>query len=445
MKTGMSSGGNTQPSGLKSLEDIKSMSESNVWTNKKGETVLVNAARPSNTHAIRENLWQGPEMRSYRESFIRKHGFDWADSNAFPVSNPRFSWKKVANKLGHASVESCLREADSATTFVAQLRAGVQNLVNNSYETVETTFESWTHTVNSERDTELYAPLHGISFMREVGKQELYSESYAAGLDIKLINRKYGEIYAVERELLEDDQTGQFAKQSGLLGEYAKLCWEVIAYAKLAGVFTGGVKASYAGLVIPNTETKPTSETNYPFTAASAPFQGGGYNRPASYTLLDQTSIQNGFIAMMNQRNLLGLIMNVNPRRLIVSPKDRFSSAILLNSSFYPSVPSGTPGAPGGTFSINPIESIAALTVSRFVFNNVGVIDGTSRAWYLIDDSKPCFVMQVRESASVIQENPASGESFNRDIIRFRLTLRGNGDWIDPRFCWQGNDGSVTS
>jgi phage major head subunit gpT-like protein len=445
MRLGMSSGGSAQSSGLKSLEDIKKMSESNVWTNAKGETIVVNGAKKQNIQALRENLWMGPEIRSYRESFMRKHGYDWADSTALPVSNPRFSWKKVANKLGHATVDSCLREADSATTFVAQLRAGIQNLVNNSYETVETTFESWTSTVNSERDTELYAPLHGISFMREVGKQELYSESYAAGLDIKIINRKYGEIYAVERELLEDDQTGQFAKQSGLLGEYAKLCWEVIAYAKLAGVFTGGAKAQYAGLVIPNTETKPDSETNYPFVSQTqGGFQGGGYNRPDAFTILDQTGIQNGFIAMMNQRNLLGLIMNVNPKRLICGPKNRFTAAVLLNSSFYPSSP-GSSGTTGATFAINPIESIASLTVSRFVFSNTGVIDGTSMAWYLMDDSKPCFVLQVRESASVLQENPASGESFNRDIIRFRLTLRGNGDWIDPRYCWQGNDGSVTS
>lgn len=438
--SGGSSGGK-----LLDLEQIKKMSESSSWKNSKGDSILVNSPVPKNAHALRENLWQGKEVKSYRESFRRREGFDWADSKAFPVSNPRFSWVKVANKLGHASVESCLREADSATTFTAQLRAGVQQLVNNSYETVETTFESWTSTVNSDKDTELYAPLHGISFMREVGKQELFSESYAAGLDIKLINRKYGEIYAVERELLEDDTTGQFAKQSGLLGEYAKLCWEVIAYAKLAGVFTGGtIKASYAGLIIPNTETKPTSEAIYPFAPQSTPFQGGGYNRPATYTLLNQTGIQAGFISMMNQRNLLGLIMNVNPKRLIVSPNDRFNAAVLLNSSFYPSQP-GAAGTTGTSFAINPIESIAALTVSRFVFNNLGVIDGTSRAWYLIDDSKPCFVMQVRESASVIQENPTSGESFNRDIIRFRLVLRGNGDWIDPRFCWQGNDGSITS
>lgn len=430
---------------LLNLEEIKKMSESESWTNEKGATVSVNASKPKNTKAIRENLWQGPEVKSYRESFQKKHGFDWADQKKFPVGDDRFSWKKYAQKLGHSSVESALREADSATSFTQVLRAGIQQLVNNSYETVPVTFDSWTSTVNSQRDTELYAPLHGISFMREVGKQELYSESYAAGLDIKLQNRKYGEIYAVERELLEDDQTGQFAKQAGLLGEYAKYCWEVIAYAKLAGKFTGGVKANYAGLIIPNTETQPSNEANYPFTSSAAPFVGGGFNKPTSFTILNQAGIQDAFITMMGQKNLLGLYMNVDPKRLLISPKNRFTAAILLNSSFYPSVPSASAGTPGASFAINPIESIAALTISRFMFKNTGVVDPQSHAWYLIDDSKPCFVMQMRESASVLQEAPNAGESFNKDIIRFRLTMRGNGDWIDPRFCYQGNDGSVTS
>lgn len=194
---------------LLNLDQIKKMSESSSWSNAKGDAVSVN--KPTQPHTIKnakelsKNLWQSEEITSHRESVQRKFGFDYADQKAFPVGDSRWSWNKVAQKLGgHKTVGSALREADSATSFTQVLRAGIQQLVNNAYETVPTTFESWTSTVNSQRDTELYAPLHGISFMREVGKQELFSESYAAGLDIKLINRKYGEIYAVERELLED-------------------------------------------------------------------------------------------------------------------------------------------------------------------------------------------------------------------------------------------------
>jgi hypothetical protein len=315
--------------------------------------------------------------------------------------------------------------------------------VNSSYQTVPTTFESWTKTVNSTKREELYAPLHGLSFLSEVGSQELYPESRAAGLDIKLINRKYGVIYPIEKGLLEDDQTGQFAQQASLLGEYAKLALEAMTYAKLAGVFTGGAVANYSTLSIPNTETKPSTETNYPWSTSLV---GGGANRPSSYTILTQAAVQASFIGLMNQKNLLGLKMSVDPNRLIIGPAFRFDAAVLLNSSFYPSNSvTGTAGTTGNSFAINPIESIAALTVTRFMFKNDATVDGTSKAWYLVDDKKPWFITQIRQAALIEQESPTAGESFNRDIIRFKLSLRANADHIDPRFAWQGNDGSVTS
>lgn len=439
---------------LMSLEEIKKMSESDTWKNAKGEVVHINQARESNRDEWRKNLWGNEEVVAFRENFRRRFGFDFADKEKFPVHKRSFSWKEAAKKCGYPSVTSALREADSSSSFVQVLRAGIQNLVNSAYETVATTFESWVSTVNSQKDTELYAPLHGISFVREVGKQEIFGESHAAGLDIKLKNRKYGTIFAVEWELLEDDQTGQFAKQAGLLGEYAKLAIEVIVYAKLAGKFTGSVVASYAGLSIPATETQPSYESNYPWTAASAPFRGGGFNIPASFGTLTQNNIQAGFIALMSQANLLGIKMNVDPKRILISPFYRFDAAVLLNSSFYPSqggISAGTPATTAGTtgniFAVNPIESIAALSVSRFMFTNktgsVGTAVGNSSAWYLVDDSKPFFVAQIREAASVVQEAPNSGEGFDKDIIRWRLRLRVNADFIDPRFAWQGSDGTV--
>jgi len=420
-----------------SISEIKKMSESDAWTGKDGRTIRVNEANPRAVKAVEKNLWENKEIKYMRERFQKSFGFDFADRKKFPVMEDGFSWNKCAQKLGYPSVEMALKEADSASTFTQVLRAGIQSIVNASYQTVPTTFESWVSTVNSNKDTELYAPLHGIDFLREVGKQELYGESRAAGLDIKLYNRKYGTMFAVEKELLMDDQTGQFAKQAGLLGEYAKLAIEAIVYAKLAGI-----QSQYAQLIIPATETKPANESAYP---GSVSLQGGGAHRPATYGLLTQPNIQNGFIALMNQKNLLGLKMAVDPNRLLIGPQWRFDAAVLLNSSFYPSQPGSTQGNTGNTFAINPIESIAALTVSRFMAKNDGTMDGTSKAWYLIDGNKPWFIAQIRQAAEVVQEAPNAGESFDRDIIRYRLSLRANADHIDPRFAWQGNDGSVTS
>lgn len=425
------------------LQEIDKAIEAGSIQNSAGKRVSINEANWKNTQKIKQNLWENKEVKWMRESFQKKHKFDFADAKKFPVMESGFDWNKVAQKCGYPSLDVAFKEADSSSNFVQVLRAGVQTIVNSMYMTVPTTYESWTTTVNSKKNTELYAPLHGISFLREVGAQELYGESRAAGLDIKLVNRKYGTMFAVEKELLEDDQTGQFAQQAGLLGEYARLAMEVIVYAKQSGKFTGGVLANYAGLSIPQTETQPATEANYPFTSSAAPFVGGGSNRPVTYGLLTQPNIQNGFIGLMNQLNLLGLKMQVDPQTINIGPKYRFDLAVLLNSSFYPSQVSTSAGTTGSAFAINPIESIAKAVITRFMFDNTGSVSNNSSAWYIMDANKPFFVSQLRNAAEVTQEAPNAGASFDRDVIRFKVTMRGNADYIDPRFIWQGSDGTI--
>lgn len=384
-----------------------------------------------NRAVIKEALYKNDEMLKLQASVKRILGVDFMKESEFPVNDSRFSWKKVKAKLA---------EADSASSFAQVLRAGVQTSVNGMYESTPTTQENWTHAIQSSKDTELYAPLHGISFPTELGRQEKYTESAAAGLDIKLKNRKYGTMYAVEMELIDDDQTGQFAQQAGRLGEYLKLVLEVLCYAKLA---SSASTMSYSNLVIPASETKPSSEANYPYAAAAAPFVGGGYNKPASYGLATQANIQAGFQAMMVQKNLLGLRMLVQPDMIIAGPRYEFDLATILHSNYYPT--GATAGAVGGAFSINPLHGIADVTISRFIFRpDTGALDdGTATAWWLVDSKVPFFVLQIREGAVVEQEAPNSGAGFESDILRFKGRTRCNADFIDPRFVWLGDDGSV--
>jgi hypothetical protein len=382
-----------------------------------------------NRAVIRECVAANEEFALLRESIQARLGFDITDKNAFPVENRRFSWQKAKRELAVT-----FKEADSASSFVQLLRAGIQTMVNGMYETVPTTYEEWAHVVQSTKDTELYAPLQGISFPSEVGRQEAYGESAAAGLDLKLSNRKYGQLFAVEEELLSDDQTGEFQKQAKLLGQYLKLVNEVLAYGKL-----GGVKSQYSNLIVPASETKPSYEGSWPYSTA---MKGGGANRPASFAAFTQASIQNGFIALMNQLNILGLKMAVQPNRLIIGPKYKFDAAVLLHSGYYPSGAAAA-GSTGGAFAVNPIEGIAQLTVSRFMFDQSGKADGSSKAWYLMDDSVPAFLVQIREAASVVQEAANAGAAFERDVIRFKGRTRCNADFIEPRFFYQGSDGSV--
>lgn len=386
--------------------------------------------RESNAKKLDKILKSSPEQVEMREGFKRRFGYEMDNKEKFPFEDLNLK------KMREATFAK-FSEADASTAFVQLLRAGVQTIVNNMYNTVPTSFESWVSVVQSKKKEELYAPLQGIGFPREIPAQGKYPETGTAGLDIKLTNRKYGSMYSVEMELNEDDQTGQIQTQAKLLGEYMKQVLEVLCMGKLASVSN----MDYAGFQVPKSETQPSDESTYPW---STTLVGGGANRPAAYGALTQTNIQNAFIGLRKQKNIRGLKMAVDPRTLLISPKYEFDAAVLANSSFYPSATGALgSGTVGQMNAINPIQGKFNTVISYFMFKNDGTVDGDSTAWYLMDSSKPWFVAQIREATTVIAENPQSGASFDQDIIRFKARMRGNADFIDPRFAWQGNNGSV--
>jgi phage major head subunit gpT-like protein len=374
-------------------------------------------------------VWENKEMREFRESIQTQYGVDMKSSADFPTADPSFNWGKFKKKV--------MRETNSSSANTQLLRAGVQTAVNNLYPAVETTYEKWAHVIASSRDTELYAPLNALTFPQELGEGETYIESSVIGLDIKLRNKKFGQMFPVTFELIDDDQTGQFAQKVGDMADYAALVWEVYAYGKLASVSTGSI---YGGLNVPKSETQPSTETTYPWNSAGFS-QGGGVTAPGSYGAMTQANLQSAFTALEEQLNLQGLKMNVKPDKVICSPFYRWTLATLLNSNFYPSGAAAA-GAIGGALAINVLQGIADPVISRFMFDQNGS-SSNSKRWVLADTSKPAFIVQIRESSRVTQENPEAGAGFERDVYRWKLTLRGNADFIDPRFFYQGSDGSV--
>jgi len=393
-----------------------------------------NPLRERNQKVLAKHAYENDETKQMRESMKRKFDIDpITDTERFPVMKESFSWKRFRTQL-----EGQLREADASSAFSQFLVAGLLQNINGMYQLAKVTYTDWV-TVSSTNLVETpIAPLQGVSFPREVGAQAPYPEVGAAALSLKIRAKKFGSMYSIERELLEDDTSGQFRLQSGMLGEYLQLLSEVLCYGKLQSV----ANMSYAGFDVPVSETKPSYESNYPWTTSAAPFVGGGYNRPTSFGALTQANIQSGITALMQQKNLLGINMMVNPSRILISPYYRFDLAILLNSSYYPSGAAAA-GATGGAFAINPLQGLADATVTRFMPDQNGVFANNSKAWFMVDGSKPWFQMLTKVPVAVEQENPMSGESFNRDIYRFKAYTRFNVDFVDPRFGWQGSDGSV--
>lgn len=395
-----------------------------------------NVLREKNAAALKRHAFNNVETKKMRENFKRKFGFDFASEDGqkkFPVMKEGFSWSKFKGQL-----EEKLREADSESAFSQFTVAGLLQNVNSMYQLVKPSYLDWaTVTPTNLLETPI-APLHGLSFPREVGPQSPYPEVGAAALSLKIRAKKYGSMYPVEKELLEDDQTGQFKQQSGMLGEYLQLLTEVLVYGKLQSV----ANMKYNNFSVPTSETQPDDEAVYPWAPATTPFIGGGFNRPAAYGVLSKDNIQAGIEALMQQKNLLGINMMVNPTRLLISPFYRFDAAILMNSAYYPSGAAAA-GNTGGAFAINPLQGILDVSVSRLMPNNLGVFGTNSKAWFLVDSTRPWFQVLVRVPVGVEQENPMSGASFDRDIIRTKCYTRMNADFVDPRFAWKGSDGSV--
>jgi phage major head subunit gpT-like protein len=397
----------------------------------KVKKLYVRNSEEQNRKVLESAMNKTENMVELREAMLRACKLDILDKKAFPVSDPNFSFAAAKKKM---------REAVGIAGFPQLARAGVQVAFNNAVMAyADTTYAKWVHVINSDKDTELYAPLHGISFLQERGPTGKFVESSVAGLDISLKNREFGQILSIDQNMLADDQTGQLAQLASDLAEWTELLKEVWCYGKLASV-SG---ANYAGLSIPSSETKPANEANFPYAGAAAPFVGGGFNKPASFGALTQPNIQAGHIALLAQKNLLGLKMAVNPKLLTVSPYYQFDSMILMQSTLNPSTTPSAAQAVGGAYSVNPIKSLYEVNVSRFIFDNTGNANGNAKAWHLMDNSKPWFVLQLRQPGSVVQENPESGESFDRKVVRHRLDIRMNADIIDPRFMWQGSDGSA--
>ncbi len=386
-----------------------------------------------NKKVIEKVCKSSPSNKAFTEAMKRDYGVDIWNEEKFPFANPDFSVLGMRESLSRK-----MKEADVSSSFPQLLRAGVLNVAAKGYQMTETTFEQIAKVVPSTKDTELYAPSHGVGFPNIVPQGQLYPEVGAATLNESLQNNKYGTIYAVSKELVINDQTGQIQEGATLLGGYLKILTEVLVYGKIASV-TGMVYADYH---IPVSETKPSNETNWPWTLASAPFIGGGFNKPASYAAPSVATFNAAQVALMSQKNLQGLKMGIVPDTIVHGPQIAFDVATLLNSEFYP-VGASAAGVTGGAFSKSPIKGLYSPVCSPFVFKNDGTVNGDSKAWYVTDTKKASFVVQLREAVMVEQENPQSGASFERDIYRFKGSMMGNADFIDPRFWWLGNDGSV--
>jgi len=337
--------------------------------------------------------------------------------------DPSLSFRRLRESTYNHAAR--LREANPESSFGQLLRAGIQTFAINSYDAVPVVYPDLVTEVTSRRFQEYYAPLERPNLPKQVNRGQRFQENPVTGLDRVLTNFKFGMIEAFERELFDDDQTGQIKNRASQMGENFKIMEEIYVMGKIIGV-----GQTVQGVTVPVDVTY-----NDTFTGTG----NGSYNtapkanRANPFVRLSQANLEAADIAIVNIVDDLGNKFLVTPNTLLVSTTDKFVAAKLLNSTLQPSVPAATSDSTGYVMTINPLQGLYKLLVSRFL---------PSKCW-LLGDPKKCLVFQRRDPLEIIQEQPASGQSFDIEAYRFKARSRFEVGMIDSRFLYEGDDGTV--
>jgi hypothetical protein len=337
-------------------------------------------------------------LETVQESMRESYGVPIDDEVKFNFKSPFFSWNKFregAYKLARRHMQ----EAQSEGVFNALLRAGINTITNGWYELVDTNHEKICAMTTSTHAVEPYTPVHRGSVPRRVPRGTPFPEVKVAGpLDIQMINEKFGAVCGIEKELIDDDQSGIIMQRVQDIGPQMAILEDAWVFQRFIG--TAG---SYGGDIIPASQTYTT--------IWSTALAGGGSNRLASYTAFTSDQVQALDILLMGQKDLLGNYLLVNPNTLLVGRNLKFAARTLLNSQWYPATAAikaggtGTTTAIGTSFAANVLDGAYNLVVSRFLPTTA----------YALGEAGKGLVFQMREGLSVTQENPQSGPAFSQD------------------------------
>lgn len=358
---------------------------------------------------------------STRETVRRSTG---VDPTAIDWDDPDFSVLKLREAVGR------MREATAESSFGQLLRAGVNNFMFDAYQTVPTIYQDLVRVVSSNKYEELYAPLYNAELPVEIFPSEPFPDSRIVGLDVHVRNRKFGRMLAFERELVDDDQTGQISQRAANLGEMMRYVEELQVMIAIVNAInpqdgTAGYSTALGNL-------------------AGTPGQ------------LSQPGLEAADIALQNMVDPLGNFMLVMPDTVLVSPADKFNVLKLLQSTLQPSVPgaagqtanTATSGGTGWTMTVNPLQGEYTAKVSRFLPGSTSSqggpglvgpgLDAAHGAAFLLQ-TKKSIVFQDREALEILQESPAAGTAFAYDQYRYRVRRRFACRVVDPRFLFRLN------
>jgi hypothetical protein len=371
------------------------------------------------------------------ESLKKSYGIDVSKLGESMENDPGFSIRKL-----HESVFRKVGEANSSTALGQVLRAGINNIANNWYEIADTVHDQYVLKTTSNKAIEPYAPMYRAGIPARVGKGQPFKEiGKFAGHDILLENEKFGGMIDVERELIDDDQTGQVVQRARDGGENMALVENDWCAHRFISIASDSNYPTYGPDAIPVDPNCADVTGNSGATSVwSTSLLGGGVNRPTTFSTNVQDMIQAAWTQLMQQKDGNGIRLSVTPNVVLAGTQLKFAIDTLLNSQTYAAVNAIKLGA-GGTATDTGVimaKNVMAGLVTQ-IYNRFMPVNA-----YAVGMAGKGLVMQLRDPLEIVQENPASGSSFDCDVWRFKTRARWQAGWIDSRFWYLCNSDTAS-
>ena len=302
-----------------------------------------------------------------------------------------------------------LKEAMMSSEFPNFFKKGLKTLLLKAYNESPRLYEKCVHFETSDRDKEEYPALGAAPEPTKVLQGQEFPHFGLLNEFITITNYKYGEIMEIARELIEDEQTRQLKNIPSMLGQ---------AHARFENntVFTfynnGATATAY-------------DAQNYFDTAGHPDITGGAAvavnTNSGALGQISEANLETALAEIRLWRGRQGEHIVVFPKVLLVAPSEEFVSRRLMKSGY-------EVGSNLGHIT-NIHEGSMEVIVSPWL---------TTQTWYILTDI-PGLVYQWRQKLDLLQEDIASGSSFDTDVYRYRSLVRFGLDATDWRFGYKGN------
>lgn len=276
-------------------------------------------------------------------------------------------------------------------------------------------YSSYAETVPSSTKQNVYSWLAELPGLRKwVGPKlarNISTRAYA------LVNDDWEDTYEIDRNDIDDDTAGIYARKEELIGDAAArwpddLMTDVLIKGTTVNCFDG----------------QPFFNSSHPVDIDDA--SQGTYSNLLTTTPLTQANFNTAYATMQSYRGESGKPLEVQPTVLMVPPKLREIALEIVQGSLIAQIAKNVAGSEN-------VASAAASNVNMgevTLIINPRLVDDTDKAWYLFstDRIKPLIFQQRKAPTPVQMIDPQLPIVFNQRKFVRGVEARGTGGYSLP-------------